>query len=86
MHHNNDDFSLDKLLQGISIEATEADAIMFLAIYYRDNDDYDSAASYVFNIYICDSIFFTIFHVTIKFLPFFFHVFFWKQTKNHNHF
>jgi lipoprotein NlpI len=37
--------SLDKMLQGISVESTEAEAIMYLAVYYTEHDDFDSAAS-----------------------------------------
>jgi anaphase-promoting complex subunit 8 len=37
--------NLDKMLQGISVESTEAEAIMYLATYYRDNYDFESAAS-----------------------------------------
>ena len=42
---------LEKMLQGISIETIEAEAIMYLAIYYHENDDFDSAAMYVHYIY-----------------------------------
>jgi hypothetical protein len=38
---------IEKILQGISIETVEAEAMMYLAIYYRENDDYESAATYV---------------------------------------
>jgi anaphase-promoting complex subunit 8 len=37
--------SLDKMLQEISVESTEAEAIMYLATYYRDNCDFESASS-----------------------------------------
>ena len=39
---------LEKILQSISIETIEAEAIMYLAIYYHENDDFDSAAMYVY--------------------------------------
>lgn len=38
---------IEKMLRNISIETIEAEAIMYLAIYYRDHDDLDSAATYV---------------------------------------
>ena len=40
---------LEKILQSISIETIEAEAIMYLAIYYHENDDFDSAAMYVYH-------------------------------------
>jgi hypothetical protein len=41
---------LERILQGISVETIEAEAIMYLATYYHDNNDFDSAAMYVMNI------------------------------------
>ena len=45
-HENNDSSAnrLDKILQGISIETIEAEAIMYLAIYYHENNDFDNAS------------------------------------------
>jgi hypothetical protein len=42
------------MIYGISIETIEAEAIMYLAIYYRDNNDYDTATMYE---YFADVIF-----------------------------
>jgi hypothetical protein len=52
--HDNDSTTnrLEKILHGISIETIEAEAIIYLAIYYHENDDYDNAAMYVYYIYI----------------------------------
>jgi hypothetical protein len=49
-HNNNDTTTnrLEKILHGISIETIEAEAIMYLALYYHENDDFDSAAMFVF--------------------------------------
>lgn len=61
-HHDNNDGTtnrLEKILQGISIETIEAEAIMYLAIYYHENNDFENAAMYVwikskiFDILIC---------------------------------
>lgn len=49
-HHDDNDGTtnrLEKILQGISIETIEAEAIMYLAIYYHENNDFDNAAMYV---------------------------------------
>ena len=39
-----DPVSLDAMLQGLFVEATEAEAVLYLANYYRDNAEYDMAA------------------------------------------
>ena len=48
-HDNNDGATnrLEKILHGISIETIEAESIMYLAIYYHDNNDFENAAMYV---------------------------------------
>jgi hypothetical protein len=35
---------LEKILHGISIETIEAEAIMYLAIYYHEHQDFENAA------------------------------------------
>ena len=35
------------MLQDIAVESTEAEALLFLAYYYRDNADYDTSGVYV---------------------------------------
>ena len=39
--------SLDKMLQAIAVESTEAEAFLFLANYHREHADLDAAGVYV---------------------------------------
>ena len=39
-----DRVNLDTMLQGLFVEAPEAEALLYLANYYRDNAEYDMAA------------------------------------------